>query len=337
MPDKSEAPTKLLHKSPKPYNNTSMEIPYVEYCGLTEKPFGITPDPFFYFESGSFREAADHLRFFLDQKEGFALVYGDVGLGKTTISRIFLENLDKNLYHTGLILNPIMDEAEFLRQVLKELAVPVLSTNREELLEDLRDFLLDEYRAGKETVLIIDEAQLLTSQLFEFIRVLSNFETDKQKILHIILFGQPEIVQRLGEPAMRYLAQRITVIYRLRPLTEDEVFLYINHRLLRAGSRGFIQFTDDAVKEIYRTSQGCPRIINILCDRCLLHLYTYSKRIVDGPIVRSVLKEESQSLMPKPIRNYRKSSIRDRCLHCHYLIVAAVKAVSESYLQVVRQ
>ena len=297
--------TKLLHKSPKPYNNNSMDIPYVEYCGLTEKPFGLTPDPFFYFESGSFREAADHLKFFLDQKEGFALIYGDVGLGKTTISRIFLDSLDKNLYHTGLILNPIMDEAEFLRQVLKELAVPVYTTNREELLEDLRDFLLDEYRVGKETVLVIDEAQLLSSQLFEFIRVLSNFETDKQKILHIILFAQPEIVARLGEPAMRYLAQRITVIYRLKALSEEEIFLYIHHRLLRAGSKGFVQFTDDAVKEIYRTSQGCPRIINVICDRCLLYLYSQSKRIVDGAVVRSVLKEESQTLMRKDTKHRR--------------------------------
>jgi general secretion pathway protein A len=302
-PQKKGPDTKLLHKSPKPYNTTSMDIPYVEYCGLTEKPFGLTPDPYFYFESGSFREATDHLRFFLDQKEGFALIYGDVGLGKTTISRIFLGSLDKSLYHTGLILNPIMDEAEFLRQVLKELAVPVLTTNREELLEDLRDFLLEEYREGKETVLIIDEAQLLSSQLFEFIRVLSNFETDKQKILHIILFAQPEVVARLSEPAMRYLAQRITVIYRLRALSEDEIFLYINHRLLRAGSKGFVQFTDDAVKEIYLTSQGCPRIINVICDRCLLYLYSQSKRIVDGAVVRSVLKEESQTLMQKKTKH----------------------------------
>ncbi len=300
--------TKLLHKNVKACNNTLVEIPYLDYCGLTEKPFGLTPDPSFYFESGSYREAVDHLRFFIDQKEGFALVYGDVGLGKTTISRIFLESLDKKLYHTALILNPIMDEAEFLKQVLKELAAPVFTNNREELLENLRDFLLDGYREGKETVVVIDEAQLLSSQLFEFVRVLSNFETDKQKILHIILFAQPEIIQRLVEPAMRYLAQRITVIYRLKALAEDEIFLYIHHRLLRAGSRGFVQFTDDAVKEIYRTSQGCPRLINVIGDRCLLYLYSHSKRIVDGTAVRAVLKEESQILMRKESKKYRKTA-----------------------------
>ena len=301
------ADTKLLHKTQKACNNTTMEIPYLDYCGLAEKPFGLTPDPAFYFESRSYREATDHLRFFIDQKEGFALVYGDVGLGKTTISRIFIENLDKNLFHTALILNPIMDEAEFLRQVLKELAVPVFTTSREELLENLRDFLLDGYREGKETVVVIDEAQLLSSQLFEFVRVLSNFETDKQKILHIILFAQPEIIQRLVEPAMRYLAQRITVIYRLKALAEDEIFLYLHHRLLRAGSKGFVQFTDDAVKEIYRTSQGCPRLINVIGDRCLLYLYSHSKRIVDGAAVRAVLKEESQTLMRKETNKYRKT------------------------------
>ncbi len=303
----AETDIKLLHKSAKPYNNKRVEIPYLEYCGLTEKPFGLTPDPYFYFESRSYREAMDHLHFFLAQKEGFALIYGDVGLGKTTISRIFLEALDKNLYHTALILNPIMDEAEFLRQVLKELAVPVYSTLREELLETLRDFLVDEYRQGRETVLIIDEAQLVSSQLFEFIRVLSNFETDKQKILHIILFGQPEIIQRLVEPAMRYLAQRITIIYRLKPLAQDEIFLYIHHRLLRAGSRGFVQFTDDAVRDIYRASLGCPRLINVLGDRCLLYLYSHSKRIIDGAAVRAVLKEESQTLMRRETKHHRRA------------------------------
>jgi general secretion pathway protein A len=284
-----------------------MAIPYLDYCGLAEKPFGLTPDPSFYFESRSFREATDHLRFFLDQDEGFALIYGDVGLGKTTISRIFLDSLDKRLYHTGLILNPIMDEAEFLRQILKELAVPVSSAGREGLLEHLRDFLVDGYRNGKETVLVIDEAQLLSSQLFEFIRVLSNFETDKQKILHIVLFAQPEIIPRLREPGMRYLAQRITVIYRLAALGPNEISLYIHHRLLRAGSRGFVQFTDGAVKEIYRTSQGCPRLINVLGDRCLLYLYSHSKQIVDAAGVRALLKEESQVLMRKETKTYRKA------------------------------
>ncbi len=210
-----------------------------------------------------------------------------------------------------------------------------ITTNREELLEDLRDFLLDEYREGKETVLIIDEAQLLSSQLFEFIRVLSNFETDKQKILHIILFAQPEIVERLGEPAMRYLAQRITVIYRLKALSEDEIFLYIHHRLLRAGSRGFVQFTDDAVKEIYRTSQGCPRLINVLGDRCLLYLYSHSKRIVDGPAVRAVLKEESQILMRKETKKYRKTMYAHCWLHRSFLAGGPVQVVFGSHLQAV--
>jgi general secretion pathway protein A len=299
--------SKLLHKNPEAYNNTRMGIPYLEYCGLTEKPFGLTPDPFFYFESRNFRQATDHLRFFLDQKEGFALVYGDVGLGKTTISRIFLDSLDKRLYHTGLILNPIMDEAELLRQLLKELAVPVSSGGKEELLGNLGDFLVDAYRNGKETVLVIDEAQLFSSRLFEFIRILSNFETDKEKMLHIILFAQPEIIGRLMEPGMRFLAQRITVIYRLAPLGEKEISQYIHHRLLRAGSRGFVQFADGAVKEIYRTSQGCPRLINVLADRCLLYLYTHSKHTVDAAAVRSLLKEESQTLMRKERRTYRKA------------------------------
>jgi type II secretory pathway predicted ATPase ExeA len=303
-----EEAIKLLHNGPKTGNTFSVEIPYLEYCGLSEKPFGLTPDPSFYFESRSYRDALDHLRFFLDQKEGFALVYGDVGLGKTTLSRIFLEGLDHTTYHSALILNPIMDESEFIRQILRELNVPTYTNDREELLENLKDFLLEEYRSGKETIIVVDEAQLLSNRLFEFIRVLSNFETDKEKIVHIILFAQPEIIAKLTESSLRYLAQRITVIYRLKPLSHDEVFLYINHRLMRSGSRGFVQFTDDAVKEIFAVSQGCPRIINVISDRSLLYLYSHAKRTVDRGIVRQVLKEESQVLMRPTGKPFRKIS-----------------------------
>jgi general secretion pathway protein A len=275
------------------------EIPYMKYCGLKEKAFGLTPDPFFYFESASYQEALGHLTFFLSQKEGFALIYGDVGLGKTTMSRVFLDRLDKTRYNSALMLNPIMDEADFLRQVVRELAIECDDSEHEATLEALKAFLLSEYQNGRETVLIIDEAQLLSDELLELIRVLSNFETEKEKILHVILLAQTEIIPKLGQPHLRYLAQRITVIYRLRPLTHEEVFLYINHRLRRAGSNGFVRFKDEAIDEIFQASAGCPRLINILCDRCLLYLYSHSKRNVDSAAARKVFEEESNLLIPK--------------------------------------
>ena len=273
-----------------------MEIPYVKYFELTERPFGLTPDPHFYFETETHREALSHLGFLLGQKEGFALIYGDVGLGKTTISRIFLSSLDSKIYNTALILNPIMDEGEFLKAFLKELGLKTEDLTRKELFDGLERFLLAEHMQGKETVLAIDEAQLLSSELLEFIRVLSNIETEKEKILRIVLFAQPELFEKLKEPHLRYLAQRITITYRLKPFNERDVRLYISYRLVKAGSKGIPSFTKNAVKMIYEASQGYPRLVNILSDRCMLALYAQSRNVVDKKIVSHVVREENLTL-----------------------------------------
>ena len=273
-----------------------MEIPYVKYFGLTERPFGLTPDPHFYFETETHREALSHLGFLLGQKEGFALIYGDVGLGKTTISRIFLSSLDGNVYNTALILNPIMDETEFLKTIIKEFGLGVDGLTRKELFDQLEHFLLEEHKKGKETVVAIDEAQLLSNELLEFIRVLSNIETEKEKILRIILFAQPELFEKLKEPHMRYLSQRITVTYRLKPFSERAVGLYIAYRLVKAGSKGVPSFQKNAIRMIYESSHGYPRLVNIISDRCMLALYAESKNVVDKQIVADILKEENISL-----------------------------------------
>jgi general secretion pathway protein A len=274
-----------------------MEIPYIKYFGLSERPFGLTPDPHFYFETETHREALSHLDFLLGQKEGFALIYGDVGLGKTTISRIFLSSLDGNIYNTALILNPIMDEDELLRMIVKELGLKTDGSTRKELYDDLEFFLLEGHKKGRETVIVIDEAQLLSNEVLEFIRVLSNMETEKEKILRIVLFAQPELVERLKDPSMRHLAQRITVTYKLKPFSERDVRRYIAYRLIKAGSKGVPSFKKGAARLIYKASNGYPRLINILCDRCMLSLYAKSKNIVDKQIVADVLKEENISLV----------------------------------------
>jgi general secretion pathway protein A len=283
-----------------------MDIPYLEYFSLNEKPFGLTPDPHFYYESITHRESVDHLKFFLAQKEGFACIYGDVGTGKTVLSRIFLDSLDKASYNTALILNPIMDEKEFLHEVLRELNIPHDSFSKKEMFDTFQLFLINEFEKGKETIIIIDEAQLLSNEMLDFIRVLSNLETEKEKILHTVLLGQTELINTLKEPRMRYLSQRITVIYRLKPLSLREVNLYITHRLLKAGSKGFLQFKDDAIKLIYSATKGYPRLINVICDRCLLLLYSKSERTVDENIVNTVLKEESISTLAEMVKFKRK-------------------------------
>jgi general secretion pathway protein A len=230
-----------------------------------------------------------------------------VGTGKTLLCRRFFDSLDKNAFNVGLILNPMMTQAEFLSEVIREFNIgqdglfgnngPGITADYtiKDLLGTLEQYLLAEYEKGKETLLAIDEAQLLSDEMLEFLRILSNFETNKEKILHIILFGQKELVSKLSQPRLRYLSQRITVVHQLLPLTENEVGVYINHRLLKAGSHGLIQFTPGALKMIYGATKGYPRVINLVCDRCLLTMYARSNTLSDENVVKSVLKEESLS------------------------------------------
>jgi general secretion pathway protein A len=270
-----------------------MEIPYLEYFGFTEKPFGMSPDPAFYFESTEHKKAFDYLTFFISQQEGFALIYGDVGSGKTTISRIFLDSLDKSAYNTALILNPVTDEIGFMKELLKEFSVLYEPNTRQELYDTLRLFLLEEFKKGKENILIVDEAQLLPHEMLEFIRLLSNIETDKQKILHTVFFAQPEFLDRLKDPRLRHLSQRITVTYGIKPLSYSEVKSYIGYRLFKAGSNGPLEFQDKAIRLIHTASKGYPRLINYICDRCLLALYAQSTHTVDSHVVSKILVEEN--------------------------------------------
>ena len=283
----------VVNRNKMCHSGKYMEIPYLEYFGFTEKPFGMSPDPAFYFESTEHKKAFDYLTFFISQQEGFALIYGDVGSGKTTISRIFLNSLDKATYNTALILNPVTDEIGFMKELLKEFSVPQELNTRKELYDTLRLFLLEEFQKGKENILIIDEAQLLSYEMLEFIRLLSNIETDKQKILHTVFFAQPEFLDKLKDPRLSHLSQRITVTYGIKPLSYNEVKSYINYRLFKAGSKGPLAFQDKAVRLIHMASKGYPRLINYICDRCLLVLYSQSSHTVDNRVVSKILIEES--------------------------------------------
>ncbi len=241
---------------------------YERYYGFRHAPFNITPDPRFLFFSEQHREAYDHLLYGVRERKGFIQLTGEVGTGKTTLCRAFLERLGDG-YSTALILHPVMTGTQMLRTILTELH---LEAPRERLgcLERLNEFLLNQLEAGRDVLLVIDEAQDLTPDLLEEVRLLSNLETDQRKLLQIILVGQPELRQVLNSRKLRQLRQRITVRYHLSPLTFHETEHYIEHRLTVAGAHLDGLFTRPALRRIHRYSGGIPRLINAICDKTLL-------------------------------------------------------------------
>jgi general secretion pathway protein A len=242
---------------------------YLEYYGLRQAPFDITPNPRFLFHSAKHREAFNHLFYGIRERKGFVQLTGEVGAGKTTLCRALLEKLDSQ-FSTALILNPILSADELMKAIATEFGLNVKGLDRMETMSAMSDFLLKQTQAGKETVLIIDEAQNLTVDLLEQVRLISNIETDDRKLLQIVLMGQPELRDRLNSPRLKQLRQRITVRYHLRPLTRTEVGQYIHHRLALAGARGFPSFTAPAIWRVFRYSGGIPRLVNALCDKALL-------------------------------------------------------------------
>jgi general secretion pathway protein A len=242
---------------------------YLEYYGLRLAPFDITPNPRFLFHSRKHREAFNHLLYGIRERKGFVQLTGEVGAGKTTLCRALLEHLDGH-YSTALILNPVLSADELMKAIATEYGLDVKGRDRLETLAAISDFLLKQTLAGKETVLIVDEAQNLTEDLLEQVRLISNIETDDRKLLQIVLMGQPELRDRLNSHKLRQLRQRITVRYHLNPLTRTEVGQYIQHRLALAGARGFPAFTPPAVWRVFGYSQGIPRLVNAVCDKALL-------------------------------------------------------------------
>ena len=246
---------------------------YQSYYGFTEMPFHITPDPKFLYLSETHQEALQHLKYGVTEKKGFIVLIGEVGCGKTTLCRKFMNELDPEHYDTALILNPRVTETQMLKNILIELGVPTIGRNKTDLVAQINQLLLERIAQGREIVLIIDEAQNLSFEVFEQVRLLSNLETDKQKLLQIILMGQTELKDRLAAEELRQLRQRILVHYELRPFSRTEMDRYINHRLTISGSMGRPHFTSWALRKIYSASRGIPRIINNLCDKSLLSAF----------------------------------------------------------------
>jgi general secretion pathway protein A len=264
---------------------------YLEYYGLKEPPFSITPNPRFLFYSAKHREAYNHLLYGIRERKGFVQLTGEVGSGKTTLCRALLDELGKNCTTTALILNPALDAHELIKAVALEFGLPVKGLDRLETIMEINAFLLRQAEAGRETVLIIDEAQDLTNELLEQIRLLSNLETEDRKLLQIVLMGQPELRDRLNDPRLRQLRQRITIRYHLNPLKRGELGLYVHHRLSISGTRGEPTFTGGALWRIFCYSKGIPRLVNAVCDKCLLAGYVQRTNRINYGLVGRAIRE----------------------------------------------
>ncbi len=263
---------------------------YLEYYNLREEPFNITPDPRFLFFSGKHQEAFNHLLYGIRERKGFIELTGEVGAGKTTICRKLLEALGPR-YKTALILNPCLNSDQLVQAIVTELGLDVWGLDRVYCLQALNQFVLEQATQGNDVVLIIDEAQDLSDELLEQVRLLSNLETDHQKLMQIVLMGQPELRDKLAQPALRQLRQRITVRYHLRPLDMQETVHYINHRLTLAGANGRPRFDEGAAKLVYKYSGGIPRLINAVCDKSLLAGFVAQSDLLNKKTVQLAIEE----------------------------------------------
>jgi general secretion pathway protein A len=265
---------------------------YTSFFGLSEKPFAITPDPRYLFMSERHAEALAHLLYGITEAGGFIQLTGEVGTGKTTVVRSLLERMPGHA-DVAVILNPQLSPLQFVLTICEELGIFLReddTTSLKDLIDVLNRRLLDAHAKGRRIVVIVDEAQNLTPETLEQVRLLTNLETPSQKLLQIILIGQPELREVLDRMELRQLAQRITGRYHLAPLTRPETASYVNHRLRVAGANGEI-FTSQALREVHRLSNGIPRIINVICDRALLGAFTQESHRVSPALVRAAASE----------------------------------------------
>jgi MSHA biogenesis protein MshM len=281
------------------------QVTYADRFGMTEKPFGFTPDPDFFFDSRGHAEALRRLKAFAEKESGIALVYGDVGTGKTLVCRRLLNDLDKSGFHTALIINPLMDVEDFLLDVAGQfnISLPPLST-RDALLAAIADFVEEERKEGKMCVLAVDEAQLLPDETLAMLTGLATSPGAQDGIagdestpfegtaLRTILFAQQEIAPRFLDKNMEDLRRRITITHYLHPLSREEVGQYVKFRLSKAGANGSVSFTNESLGRIHTASKGYPRIVNGICDQSLFLLSRGSKKAVDREVLNRVLNNE---------------------------------------------
>jgi general secretion pathway protein A len=262
---------------------------YLNFYGLRDAPFGLTPDPKFLFQSARHKEALAQLIYGVRERKGFLVLTGEIGTGKTTLLRALLERSDRTM-HVAYVHNSALNIEGLLEYVLQDWGVKSEAHTHAQRLFELNEFLIEQHRQGLSPVLVVDEAQNLTVETLEAIRMLSNFETTNQKLMQILLVGQPELRDKLNLHELRQLKQRIGLRCHIAPLSPEETRLYIRHRLRVAGAADAGIFTDGAVQKIAEYSGGTPRVINIVCDHCLLSGYADSKRRIDAGIVQEAVE-----------------------------------------------
>ena len=271
---------------------------YREYYNLRESPFNVTSDPSFLFLSPTHEEALDHLRYGIEQRKGFLTITGEIGSGKTTLCRALINRLDAKT-KVALILNSSLPETQLLEAIVEDFGIVTEKRTKGALIKKMNAFLLEQLALGNNAVLIIDEAQNMRSSALETVRLLSNIETEKEKLLQIVLVGQPQLRDKLNAPDLLQLKQRIAVRFHVRALHEREVGGYVDHRLKVAGGQGNILFEKGAIREIYRYSGGIPRLINILADKALLMGFVLETHVIDKDHILKCI-EEIEGIPKKP-------------------------------------
>jgi general secretion pathway protein A len=263
---------------------------YTRFYGLKEKPFEITPDPRFLYLTENHQEALAHLTYAMKGRKGFTVITGEAGTGKTTLIHAFLSRLDVST-KTAYVFNPRLDATDFLHSICEDFDLGIDGKSKGQYLSQLHKYLLACYAKQENVVLIIDEAQDLDPFLLEEVRLLTNLETAKNKLLQVVMMGQPELNDILNRPESKALKQRVTLRYHISPLSKEETRQYIKRRLIRAGARAPNLFTPKAVDRVYSYTRGIPRLINIVCDNSLLSGYAADQKAIDDQIVRRVTRQ----------------------------------------------
>jgi general secretion pathway protein A len=264
---------------------------YKSFFGLKENPFNVNPDPRFLFLTQEIEEALAGLMYGIQTRKGFITLTGEVGTGKTTLINRLLDWLHQRRVRTAFLFNSRMNSNHLLDFILAEFEIPCESRSKSQQLMKLQEWLLERYRAGETAVVIVDEAQNLSYPVLEEIRLLTNLETSTDKLLQVVLSGQPELEEKLKLPQLRQLRQRIMLRCKTAPLTTPQTFDYINERLRIAGASGDPIFSKEAVETIHLYSMGIPRVVNLLCEHALVNSFVEQKRVVSGKVIEEVARE----------------------------------------------